>query len=150
MKKITLIFVLLAAMLTLAPTVFADQSYHTSRLPLSLTNEGAVAGHTLNNGMVVNIHPNGPVMGAIEEYILNGAKPNTDYEVVWRVLWVGDIPTGAVVDTDNQGNGRGQLQIPRQWQIDSGLSGLDLYIMWVFQSGGVDVFVTDVEFVHID
>ena len=33
-----------------------------------------------------SIHPNGPVNGVHERYLLNGAKPNTGYDVVLRVF----------------------------------------------------------------
>lgn len=152
MKKLAFLGTVVALLWSMAAPalVMADQSYHTERLPLRLTAVGEAAGHTLRNGMVVNSHPNGPVNGAIETYVLEGAKPNAEYEVWWVVEGVGPVFTGVVVSTDKQGNGRAQLHIPRQWQIDMGLTNIDLTIMWVFMSGGLDVYVTDWTEVHID
>ena len=152
MKKVAFLGTVVALLLSMAApaVVMADQSYHTERLPLTLTAAGEAAGHTLRNGMVVNSHPNGPVNGAIETYVLVGATPNTEYAISWVVEGVGTVPTGVVVSTDKQGNGRAQMHIPRQWQIDMGLTNLDLRIMWVFVSSGVDVYVTDWTDVHID
>lgn len=107
--------------------VLADQSYYTERLPLL-----AVADHPLRNGMVVNIHPNGPVNGALEEYVLNGAKPNTEYGVWWEVDGIGELPTNLrgdpsplAVTTDNQGNVRHTYHISRGWQEAMGFTNVD-------------------------
>src|SRR3990172_12231331 len=95
MKKLALIAALAVLILASATgTVFADKSYHSTRLPLALTPEGEAAGHTLLSGEIVNIHPNGPVNGAIEVYQLHGALPDTGYEVVWDIGGYGLMPTG--------------------------------------------------------
>src|SRR6266542_1717276 len=73
---------LLLAPITLA---LADQDFHTERLPFSLTAEGAAAEPphpTLRSGHVVDIHANGPQIGALERYVINGARPNSSYDVV--------------------------------------------------------------------
>ncbi len=76
-----------ALLLTLSTSVVADQVYHSERLPFTLTDAGAFVGHPeLRSGQVVNIHPNGPVNGALERYMINGAKPNTSYQVVLQVF----------------------------------------------------------------
>lgn len=97
----------------------ADQLFHTERLPLRLTEAGAAAGHPeLRSGHVVDIHPNGPVNGALERYMINGAKPNHDYTVFLR-LFVGDcdglgpidLPT-VVLGTNKRGNAHGKITFP--------------------------------------
>src|SRR5436190_15849360 len=51
---------------TLAAAASADSAYHTERLDLHGLN-GAPGG-----GMVVNVHPNGPIVYAHEVYTLSG------------------------------------------------------------------------------
>ena len=58
------------------PAAFADQVFHTSHAAVH-----AVAGAPLQSGFVNDIHTNGAVNSAREEYHLNGAQPNTTYEV---------------------------------------------------------------------
>jgi hypothetical protein len=66
-----------AALLALATSALADQSFHTLKAPLS-----PVGGAPLRSGWVSDSHANGPIIGAHEEYHLNGASPNTTYQVV--------------------------------------------------------------------
>jgi len=131
MKRIlALISVLTVIGLFLIPSgvAFADQVYHTERLPLHVTEEGAAAGYTLRNGMVVNIHANGPNNFAIEEYILNGAKPNTTYIICRQFsdaeLWYGPMPIGGErllpaegnsITTDKNGNGRCTIKLTPEY-----------------------------------
>lgn len=93
-------------------TVRADRAYHTERLPISASG---LPGHPeLRTGAVVNIHAEGPVVWAIEEYMVNGAAPDTTYWVVIEVTVNGDcsegpdaqLPTVPLV-TDARGNARG-------------------------------------------
>src|SRR5690606_7017344 len=108
-----------------ASVAVADKAYHTERLPFSLTDAGAQAGHPeLRSGHVVNIHPNGPVVGAIEQYMLNGAKPRTTYGVILTayVLDNGectddvagpDFPiTTGTITTGPSGNGKDSFVFP--------------------------------------
>jgi hypothetical protein len=67
--------------------VYADQVFHTTRLNFVLTAGGAAAGYPqLMVGQVIDIHPSGPTNGAIEVYMINGAKPDTTYQVVLRIF----------------------------------------------------------------
>lgn len=101
------IALLLAALMAIP--VAADQVYRTERLPLAPTDDAP-----LRSGSVVNIHANGPRIYAHEVYMLNGAEPNTSYDVVLNVYTqnlecVGDanlaLPT-ATLTTNVAGNGR--------------------------------------------
>src|SRR6266498_1721276 len=110
------------AMLLVAPQAgVADQLFHTVRLSLVLTPDGAAAGHpALRSGHIVDIHPNGPVNGAHERYLLNGAKPNTAYDVVLRVFDgnCAGAPSGfdrlrtVTLTTDQHGNAQGKFDFP--------------------------------------
>ena len=53
----------------------ADAAYHTERL--ELIPEAGAQG----TGFVVNIHPNGPQVFALERYALRGALPSAAYDV---------------------------------------------------------------------
>lgn len=102
--------------------VIADQLFHSVRLSLYLTPDGAAAGHPdLRSGHVVDIHPNGPINGAHERYLLNGAKPNTAYDVVLRVFTgscAGPADPGfdplktVTLTTDKHGNAQGKFDFP--------------------------------------
>lgn len=110
--------------LVLAPltAVVADQLFHSVRLSLVLTPDGAAAGHpALRSGHVIDIHPNGPINGAHERYLLNGAKPNTTYKVMLRVFdnnCAGpadptlDPLSTVTLTTNKQGNAEGKFDFP--------------------------------------
>ena len=146
------------ALLSVSTPAFADQSYHTENLPLSLTSAGAAAGEPpLQAGHVVNIHTQGPVNFAIEEYMLNGAKPNATYQVVLSLQGGGCtgpflflFPNGASVATDSQGNGHGELEITPDQVAALGLHGVPLGISWLMVDGQVAAYSTPCSDVHID
>lgn len=102
--------------------VLADQLFHSVRLSIDLTPDGAAAGHpALRSGHVVDIHPNGPINGAHERYQLIGAKPNTAYHIVLRVFTgscagpadpgFDPLPT-VTLTTNKQGNAQGKFDFP--------------------------------------
>ena len=90
MKRI-LALILTAVLISLlvipVGTALADKDFHTIRLALSLTTEGEDDGHPLRNGMVMKTHAEGPNNFYIMSFILNGAMPNTTYDVSWK-CWV--------------------------------------------------------------
>jgi hypothetical protein len=103
----------LAALIVGTPVVFAgpavaDSVYHSTHYNLT-----AVNGAPLRSGVVENIHANGPIVYAHEQYVLNGAVPNTTYHVV-LMIFPGDttcsgtpavsIPTASIA-TNGAGNG---------------------------------------------
>ena len=106
-RILTLAVVSAAALLALAGTARADQAFHTLKAPLS-----AVGNAPLHSGWVSDSHANGPIIGAHEEYHLNGASPNTTYQVVIQFYpGVTGCPGGAVAlptasfTTNASGNG---------------------------------------------
>lgn len=68
--------------LAIAGTASADQAYHTERLVF----EAVGGAPELRSGHVVNSHSNGPQRYAHEQYMVNGAAPNTTYQVVLEVF----------------------------------------------------------------
>lgn len=133
----------------------ADQVYHSERLDLEVTPAGAAAGHPeIRHGQVVNIHPNGPVVAAIEKYMVNGATADTSYDVV---LVVDTAPCGigpvleigtATIATDRRGNGHASAQFaPADL---AGLSGCTLAVRWFLRADGVDAYATEWTTVVLD
>lgn len=149
----------LLAMLLVAPRAgIADQLFHTVRLSLVLTPDGAAAGHpVLRSGHVVDIHPNGPVNGAHERYLLNGAKPKTAYAVVLRVFDNNCAgPTDPVLDplqtvtltTNQQGNAQGKFDFPAMAPLPAPLF---FGVRWtLLDENGVVAYETDCITVGLD
>ena len=103
-----------AALLALTTTARADQAFHTLKAPLS-----AVGNAPLHSGWVSDSHANGPIIGAHEEYHVNGASPNTTYQVVIQFYpGVTGCPGGAVAlptasfTTNASGNGNANWVFP--------------------------------------
>ena len=90
-----------------AVPALADQVFHTSHAPAH-----SVVAAPLQSGFVTDIHTNGTVNAARDEYHLNGAQPNTTYQV--QLVIYGDqscagspfatVPT-AMLTTNVAGNG---------------------------------------------
>jgi hypothetical protein len=158
MRFLRLVPIVLLAMAITAGPAFADQSQHTDHLALSVTAAGAAAGHPeLRSGQVVNTHTSGSVNFAIEDYMVNGAKPGTAYAVV-LLLFAGScsgplafpFANGVVLSTDAQGNAHGQAKITPDDVASFGLHDTDWGITWTLVAGGVAAYTTDCSQVHID
>jgi hypothetical protein len=125
----------------------ADQAFHSQRLTLTRTDIGAMNGHpVLRSGQVVDIHANGPQIGALERYLLNGAKANTSYDVTLR-LFDGDcdgdpagVLTNVTLETDGHGNAHGQKVFSARDLAP--FAGLVFGIQWELVSGGVITYHT--------
>ena len=145
----------LALVLTPLTTVVADKDFHSQRLSFSRTEAGALNQHPeLRSGHVVDIHANGPQIGALEQYMINGAKPNTSYQVVLDVLdggCEGDpfglIPT-VTLGTNTQGNAHGQVVFtPAQL---APFAGMVFGIRWTLVAGVVIAYQTPCIVVAVD
>lgn len=137
---------------------FADQVFHTARLPFFLTLDGEDHGHpVLRSGQVVDIHPNGPVNGAHERYMINGAKPDTEYAVVLRVFDVDcagapnpafDMLMTTILTTDQHGNAHGKFTFPAAAPLPAPIS---FGVLWTLvDENGVVAYDTDCITVGID
>jgi hypothetical protein len=158
MRSLRLVPILLVAMAVMAGPVVADQTEHTTRLALSVTTAGTAAGHPeLKAGHVLNTHTNGPVNFAIEDYMINGAKPDTAYAIV-SLLFAGScsgplafpFANGAVLTTDAQGDAHGQAKIPPAEVTAFGLHNTDWGITWTLVADNVTAYTTPCTQVHID
>ncbi|HEX9122226.1 MAG TPA: hypothetical protein VF984_02535 [Actinomycetota bacterium] len=94
-----------------AAAALGDATYPSQHIVLH-----PVADAPLRSGFVENIHPNGPNVYAHEVYVLNGASPDTTYQVTISVF-VQDtscsstplqLPTATLV-TNASGNAKGQV-----------------------------------------
>ena len=131
-----------------APGAFADQVFHTSHVAVH-----AVEGAPLQSGFVNDIHSNGAVNSAREEYHLNGAQPNTTYQV--QLLFFEDLScagsplsfTTAELTTNGAGNGNADATFaagpPNNPPLQAG-------IVWQFTANGTAVYATDCVQVSID
>jgi hypothetical protein len=116
MRTLRLVLVLssLAALAVFAAGASANGIFHTLTAPLSSVN-----GEPLQQGWVKDIHMNGNVNGAHEEYHLNGATPNTTYQV--HIIFFSndttcsttpaDVPT-AQLTTNGAGNANADFTFP--------------------------------------
>jgi hypothetical protein len=114
----------------LVTAVAADQVYHSEHLVLSPVEDAP-----LRSGFVENSHANGPQIGAVERYVLNGASPNTSYQVTLQVYAFDPgcdggaapplpIPT-AVIQTNVSGNGSAkQVFVPADSAGFEGVHGI--------------------------
>jgi hypothetical protein len=134
----------------LAVDAAADRVYHSEQIALA-----PVGGSPLRTGFVENIHANGPQIFAMERYVLNGAAPNTTYDVALHIS-VADptcssvdavLPT-ATVTTGPVGNGVGMVTLPPS--AADGLHGLTIHIVWVVSAGGSSAYETACTAVTLD
>jgi hypothetical protein len=114
----------------------------------------SVADAPLRSGFVNDIHTNGAVNSAREEYHLNGAQRDASYQVQ-LVIFASQTCTGtpfltiptAVLTTNGAGNGNAGATFPAGPPNDP---PLQVGIVWQFLSGDVPIYTTDCVPVSID
>jgi hypothetical protein len=126
MKRIpTLILVAVLISLLVIPAGAALSCKNSSiqRMPLSLTEDGTNAGHTLKSGSVTRDNLYGPNIYFTMSYKLRGAKPDATYYICWWMEPVSpplpeDFSTtvyvGETILTDSKGNGDAYYQFSRE------------------------------------
>ena len=129
----------LVALPFLVSSAAADQSFHTSHAALV-----PVGNAPLHSGFVNDIHTNGVHNFALERYQLNGAAPNTTYDVELQIAFtdatcsVVDLPIStATFTTNGSGNGEAGFTFPFP-----GPGASNVFIRWVLSSGGVPQYQT--------
>ena len=142
----------LAGMVALAGALSAraDAVYHSQHVALSPTG-----GAPLRSGFVENIHADGPNVYAHEQYFVNGAEPDTTYQVVLMIFPLDTtcssssitIPT-ALIATNAAGNGSAD-HVFTPADAD-GLRGLTVGGMWLLMKGNTVVYATSCATIHLD
>jgi hypothetical protein len=126
----------MTAVAVTAPLAAADAVYHSQHIALN-----PIGSASLRSGFVENIHADGPQVYAHELYALNGAEPDTTYQVT-LMLYPFDpsclssavpIPT-ARFQTNPAGDGIGQF-IFRPGDVPVELRGATHGIRWEVTSG---------------
>jgi hypothetical protein len=130
----------------LAGTAAADAVYHSERLDLK--GLGGAPG----DGMVVNIHANGPQVYAHEIYTLRQAVPGT-YQVILNVFPTSLDCTGmalavptATLETNARGNGRADVKFTPE-EV-AGFRGMTFSLSWTVT--GPATYVTSCTVVVLD
>jgi hypothetical protein len=147
-----LLLIAAAACVLLVPDVAAgDAVYHSQHVRLH-----PVGGAPLRSGFVENIHPNGPRVYAHEVYVLNGAQPNTSYQVVLLLFPFSTSCTGtaaviptATLDTNGSGNGKAQFFF-RPADVPPALRGGTHGLIWEVSTGGSLAYATSCSSVTLD
>jgi len=131
----------IAAASVLVPVATADRVFHTLHAEVH-----PVGAAPLRSGFVNDIHTNGVVNGAHEIYQLNGALPDTTYQVTILFYVVdptctsapGVIPT-ATLTTNSAGNGTARFTFPAGPPSTLPTSG----IRWQFSTPAGVAYETD-------
>ena len=151
MRRVLVTFALAGiAVMVGAVSARADGVYHSQHVALS-----PIGGAPLRSGFVENIHADGPNVYAHEQYVVNGAEPDTTYQVVLMIFPLDTtcssnpitIPT-AVITTNAAGNGSAD-QVFTPTDAD-GLRGLTVGGMWFLMTGNTTKYSTSCGTIHLD
>jgi len=151
MRRVLVTFALAGiAVMVGAVSARADGVYHSQHVALS-----PIGGAPLRSGFVENIHADGPNVYAHEQYVVNGAEPDTTYQVVLMIFPLDTtcssnpitIPT-AVITTNAAGNGSAD-QVFTPADAD-GLRGLTVGGMWFLMTGNTTKYSTSCGTIHLD
>lgn len=131
-----LVTVVLSVMVSIAS---ADRVYHSEHIDFN-----PVGAQPLQSGFVENIHANGPQVYAVEQYVLNGAAPNTDY-FIRPLVYLADVgctaglfpfPIENSISTNAAGNGTTLVTLAPD--VATGLAGLTINVRWQLLVGTPD------------
>lgn len=143
--------VIVAAGLALSSGAGADDVYHSQHV--ALTPVGAAP---LRTGFVENTHANGPTVYAQEMYVLNGALPNTTYEVDLLAYLFDPTCSGAATDfgsvsltTNIAGNGTTR-RVFRPEDVPLEIRNATHGVRWEVRTAGTTVYATTCTAVTLD
>jgi hypothetical protein len=153
-RRFRLAVVAAAAVLTsLSGTAaYADQHYPSQHYDLT-----PISGAPLQSGFVENIHADGPIVFAHERYVLNGASPDSLYQVVLSI-WTSNLtcsgtPTFQLhpgeLQTNAAGNAEAGVTFSPQNVEQAGLLGHTVSAMWQVWTGGSPSYETGCEVVPL-
>lgn len=140
-----------AAALVIVPVAAGDGLYQTQKYPFA-----PVAAAEHGGGFIVNVHANGAIVYAHEQYVLRGAFPETTYNVNIHVSAPADttcalpILTGvtATFMTNPAGNGTAYHVFT---PTDVGpLRGATVHVYWTITTGATLAYTTPCETIQLD
>ena len=145
------IFAVGTVVLALAPPALADAVYHSAHIALS-----PVGSAPLQSGFVENAHANGPNVFAHEQYVLNGASPNTTYTVTVHIAGASDTTCAgpflnldtATLTTNPAGNAAG-LQVFGPADVGD-LANSTVHVYWTVSTGGSVAYQTSCQTIMLD
>jgi hypothetical protein len=132
---------------------YADQQYPSQHYDLT-----PISGAPLQNGFVENIHADGPIVFAHERYVLNGASPDSLYQVVLSI-WTSNLtcsgsPTfqlhPAELQTNATGNAEAGHTFSPQDVEQAGLLGHTVSATWQLWTSGSPSYETGCAVVPLD
>jgi hypothetical protein len=151
MRRVLMTFALAGIVVLMgAASARADGLYHSQHIALS-----PIGDAPLRSGYVENIHVNGPNVYAHEQYVVNGAEPNSTYQVVLLVFPLDTtcsgspvtIPTASIT-TNAAGNGNAyHVFTPADAE---GLHGLTVGGKWILMNGNTAEYTTSCATIHLD
>jgi len=151
MRRVLMTFALAGiVVMTGAVSARADGLYHSQHIALS-----PIGDAPLRSGYVENIHANGPNVYAHEQYVVNGAEPNSTYQVVLLVFPLDTTCSGApvtiptaLITTNAAGNGNTyHVFTPADAE---GLHGLTVGGTWILTNGNTAEYTTSCATIHLD
>src|SRR5215469_16480616 len=129
---------------------YADQAYHSQHYDLA-----SIGRAPLQSGFVENIHADAPNVFAHELYVLNGATPNSSYQVMLSI-WVSNLacsgsPAATIhtadLQTNASGNGEADHVFTPQNVEQAGLLGRTAGATWLLSADGTPSYQTGCEVV---
>jgi hypothetical protein len=133
-------------------TAYADQQYQSHHYDLTPIN-----GARLRSGFVENIHANGPIVFAHERYVLDGAAPDTTYQVALSI-WTSNLtcsgsPTFQLHPAELQTNASGNAEAGHTYSPQdverAGLLGHTVSATWQLSTDGSPSYETGCEVVPL-
>jgi hypothetical protein len=147
-----LVGVTVAVALVIVPAAAGDGVYHAERIAFTPV---ATAEH--GSGFIENIHANGPIVYAHEQYVLMGALPRTTYDVNIHVSAPMDttacaspIMSGVTATfTTNPAGNAAAYHVFTPADIGA-LRGLTVHVYWTVTTAGSVAYATSCQTVQLD
>jgi hypothetical protein len=143
MKKLVAAVALAAA--TFVPVAFADSVFHSTHAALN-----PVGNAPLQSGFVQINHANGPIVFAHDNYVLNGATPNTAYAVTLHISTAADatcsapfvVAPVATLTTNGTGNGQVDAVFPPALIDSLGIRNSTVHVYFTVGTGSAVAYTT--------
>jgi len=153
-KRVFAVMVGMLLLIGLVSVASADDVYQSDHVEFH-----PVGAQPLQSGFLENIHSNGPQLYALEQYVLNGASPNTQYYIK-PLVYLEDagctaglipFPIENTISTNAVGNGTTLVTLPPE--AAAGLDGLTINVRWQLLVGAADgpvAYETDCAVIVLD